>query len=348
MTSLIDLRSDTVTQPTPAMRRAMAEAAVGDDVYGEDPTMNALEEEAARRLGKEAALFVASGTMGNLVALLSHCEAGDEVLVGDEAHIFQREVGAAARVAGLMVSTLPNEADGGMDPERVRAAVRGSDLHEPRTRLLTLENTHNYRGGTALSLERTRALTDVARETGLRTHLDGARIFNAELATGVAAAELAGGCDSVGFCLSKGLAAPVGSLLCGEAGFVARARKHRKMLGGGMRQAGVLAAAGLVALREMVPRLAEDHANARRLARGLAELGLAVEAERVETNIVVAPLPDGDGLAFQRALAERGVLATVISGGRARFVTHYGIEEGDVEEALNRVEAALSSTAVAG
>lgn len=341
LTDLIDLRSDTVTQPTPAMRRAMAEAEVGDDVYGEDPTVNALQAEAARRLGKEAALFVASGTMGNLLALLSYCDAGDEVLVGDQAHIFQREVGAAARLAGLMVSTLPNDSDGGIDPERIRAAVRGSDLHEPRTSLLALENTHNYLGGTALTLDRTRVMTDVAQETGLRIHLDGARIFNAELALGVPAAQLAEGCDSVGFCLSKGLAAPVGSLLCGDATFVERARKYRKMLGGGMRQAGVLAAAGLVGLVEMVPRLADDHANARRLARGLAELGLEVDIERVETNIVVAPVAGGDGAAFQQALAERGVLATVISGGRARFVTHYGIEEEDIDEALDRVKAVL-------
>ena len=337
----IDLRSDTVTQPTPAMRRAMAEAVVGDDVFGEDPTVNALEMEAARRLGKEAALFVASGTMGNLVALLTHCEAGDEVLVGDQAHIFQREVGAAARVAGLMISTLPNESDGGFDPERVRRMVRGSDLHEPRTRLLTLENTHNYLGGAVLSVARTRALTDIAREMGLRSHLDGARIFNAALAADASAAELAASCDSVGFCLSKGLAAPVGSLLCGEAPFIERARKYRKMLGGGMRQAGVLAAAGLVALREMVSRLEADHANARRLAWGLAELGLPVDVKGVQTNIVVVPVPGGEGQAFQRALAERGVLATVISGGRARFVTHYGIEEQDVDEALSRVEAVL-------
>ena len=342
----IDLRSDTVTQPTAAMRRAMTEAVVGDDVFGEDPTINALEEEAAQRLGKEAALFVASGTMGNLVALLTHCEAGDEVLVGDQAHIFQREVGAAARVAGLMISTLPNESDGGFDPEHVRQMVRGSDLHEPRTRLLTLENTHNYLGGVVLSVARTRALADVAQEMGLRTHLDGARIFNAAMAEDVSAAELAASCDSVGFCLSKGLAAPVGSLLCGEALFIERARKYRKMLGGGMRQAGVLAAAGLVALREMVSRLAADHVNARRLARGFAELGLPVDVESVQTNIVVVPVPGGDGRTFQRALADRGVLATVISGGRVRFVTHYGIEERDVDEVLSRVETVLSERLV--
>ena len=341
----IDLRSDTVTQPTAVMRRAMAEAVVGDDVFGEDPTVAALEAAAAKRLGKEAALFVPSGTMVNLAALLSHCEAGDEVLVGDRAHIYQREVGGAARVAGLLLTTIPNDDGGGMDPERVRAAVRGADIHHPRTRLLALENTHNYCGGAVLSIEATETLSAAAAEAGLRTHLDGARIFNAEVAAGVPAADYAAPVDSVGFCLSKGLAAPVGSVLCGSVDFIGRARKNRKMLGGGMRQAGVLAAAGLVALNEMVARMADDHDNAKRLARGLAELGLEIDPTAVQTNIVVAAAPGDDAPAFQRALAVQGVLVGMITPRLNRMVTHYGIDEAEIDEALNRVDAALKVVA---
>ena len=339
----IDLRSDTVTQPTAAMRRAMASAAVGDDVFGEDPTVNALEAAAARRLGKQAALFVPSGTMSNLVALMTHCQPGEEVILGDQAHIVRAEVGGAARVGGLLLTALPNEPDGGLEPEGIRRAVRGANVHHPKTTLLALENTHNFCGGAVLSLERTRDLSGIAAELGLRVHLDGARIFNAEIATGVPAAELAASADSVGFCLSKGLAAPVGSLLCGSPEFIERARRQRKMLGGGMRQAGVLAAAGLVALEEMVDRLADDHRTAQRLAAGLAALEIAVAPERVATNIVAFPAPGSDAPAFQQRLAERGVLATVLSDRVARLVTHAGISDADVDEALNRIEAALQA-----
>ena len=339
----IDLRSDTVTRPTPAMREAMAKAEVGDDVFGEDPTVNALEAAAAARLGKEAALLVPSGTMANLIALLTHCQPGEEVLLGDQAHIFRAEVGGAARVGGLLLTTLENLPDGSLPLERIRSAVRGANVHHPTTRLLALENTHNFCGGTVLSLEATRILTELARELGLRTHLDGARIFNAEVASGVPAAELAAGVDSVSFCVSKGLSAPVGSLLCGETAFIDRARRVRKMLGGGMRQAGVIAAAGLVALEQMVDRLAEDHRNARRLAAGLAELGFAVDVEVVETNIVALPVEDAARL--QERLAARGVLVSVLSERLARLVTHADVTAADIDEALNRVEEAVKAAA---
>ena len=331
----IDLRSDTVTQPTPAMRDAMARADVGDDVYAEDPTINRLEAVAAARLGKAAALFVPSGSMANLVAVMTHCVAGEEVLLGDQAHIVRIEAGSMARVAGVLLTLLPNDPQGGMDPDQVRAAVRPQDLHQPPTRLLALENTHNFCGGAVLSLERTDALAAAARESGLRTHLDGARIFNAEIATGVPAAALAARMDSVSFCLSKGLSAPVGSLLCGPEAFIARARRVRKMLGGAMRQAGILAAAGLVALDTMVDRLRDDHANAQRLAAGLARLGLAVDAAAVETNIVMVDVPDAPGWA--RRLAAEGVLITVLAPRSARMVTHADLNASQIDIALERI-----------
>lgn len=336
--SMIDLRSDTVTRPTAAMREAMVSAEVGDDVYGEDPTINALEAAAAERMGKAAAMLVPSGTMANLAALLTHCSAGDEVLLGDQAHIVRAEVGGAARLGGLLLSALPNLADGGIDPDRIRSAVRGANLHHPPTTLLALENTHNFCGGKVLSLESTRILTEVAQELELQTHMDGARIFNAQAASGVSAAQLVETVDSVSFCLSKGLSAPVGSLLCGSESFIARARKMRKMLGGGMRQAGIVAAAGLVALDEMVDRLADDHANAKRLAEGLAGLGYEVRPADVESNIIVIPVEDS--AAFQRQLAASGVLATVLSDRLGRLVTHSDVTTADIDEALNRIEQA--------
>ncbi len=342
-TLAIDLRSDTVTQPTAMMREAIAAAELGDDVYGEDPSINALEAAAAERLGKEAALYVPSGTMANLVSLLTHCVAGDQVILGDQAHILRVEGGSFSRIAGLLPATLPNEADGGMDPELVRRTVKAAHPASPTPVLLALENTQNFCGGAVLSKGRTDELADVAHELGLATHMDGARIFNAEVATGVPAAELAGKMDSVTFCLSKGLSAPVGSLVCGEADFIDRARRNRKFVGGAMRQAGVIAAAGLVALDTMVERLADDHANARRLAQGLAELGLAVDLASVQSNIVVAAVDDARALAGR--LAEGGVLITVLSDTRARFVTHYGIEGTDIDEALSRVQAVLQVAA---
>ena len=335
----IDLRSDTVTKPTPAMREAMAAAEVGDDVFGEDPTVRELEGAAADVTGKEAALYVSSGTMANLVAVLAQTRPGDELLLGERNHIVRAEAGGVSRLGGVLATTLPNERDGGVDPERVAAAVRPPDLHQPRTRMLALENTHNFCGGSVLSLERTEQLAGAAREAGLRVHLDGARIFNAAAALGTSAAALAAPVDSVCFCLSKGLGAPVGSLVCGDADFVAEARRARKLVGGGMRQAGVIAAAGLVALDQMIDRLADDHANARRLAAGLAELGFGIRPDSVETNIVVVPV-DRPSAEVQAELREVGVLVTTPDRTRIRLVTHADVDAADVDEALSRIAVA--------
>ena len=341
---LIDLRSDTVTKPTPAMRQAMFEAEVGDDVFGEDPTIAQLEAAAAARTGKAAALFVSSGTMANLVSLLSQTRAGDELLVGDRAHIVRAEAGGVSRLGGVLATTLPNQADGGFDAALIPGAVRPNDMHQPRTTLLALENTHNFCGGAVVSLERTQELADTAHELGLRVHLDGARIFNAAVASGHSAAELAGPADSVTFCLSKGLGAPVGSLICGDEAFIAEARRTRKLVGGGMRQAGILAAAGLVALEQMVDRLRDDHANARQLARGLAELGFGINPEQVETNIVIVQLEASDDPApspkLQAQLGEIGVLVTTPDRTKIRLVTHADVSGDDCAEALRRMAEA--------
>ena len=340
----IDLRSDTVTKPTPAMRRAMFEAEVGDDVFGEDPTITKLEQTAAERTGKEAALYVSSGTMANLVSLLSQTRAGDELLVGDRAHIVRAEAGGVSRLGGVLATTLPNQPDGGVDPELIPGAVRPDDMHQPRTTLLALENTHNFCGGTVVSLERTQEIAGTARELGLRVHLDGARIFNAAAASGHSVAELAAPADSVAFCLSKGLGAPVGSLICGDEAFIAEARRTRKLVGGGMRQAGILAAAGLVALDEMVDRLHDDHANARQLARGLAELGFNINPEDVQTNIVIVPLDSTDDPSpaprLQAQLKQIGVLVTTPDRTRIRLVTHADVSSEDCAEALRRMAEA--------
>jgi threonine aldolase len=324
------------------MRRAMAEAEVGDDVFGEDPTVHQLESMAAERIGKEAAVFVASGTMGNLVSLLAHCQRGDEAIVGAEAHVLQYEVAGAAGLGGIQLRTVANNDHGGIDPFEVASTIRGQNIHFPRTAVVCIENTHNRCGGGVLSVEETAAIADTAHGHGTAVHLDGARIFNAAIALGVPAAELTADVDSVTFCLSKGLSAPVGSLVCGSAEFVARARKARKMLGGGMRQAGVIAAAGVVALESMVDRLADDHANARLLAEGIAALpGARIDPERVRTNIVIFDVDDAP--AFQRALRKAGVLTTGFGPTRVRMVTHYGIERPDIEEALARMRDAVAA-----
>ena len=255
----IDLRSDTVTPPTEEMRAAMAKAPLGDDVYGEDPTVNTLQAMAAAMLGKEAGLFVPSGTMGNLASILAHCNRGDEIILGNLAHTFLYEAGGMAALGGVHPHTIPNQPDGTLDPDDIRAAIRADDAHLPPTRLITLENTHNRCGGAALSVAYTRSIGELAAEHGLILHLDGARIFNAAAVLGVSPAELTAPADSVTFCLSKGLCAPVGSVICGSQDFIRKAHRIRKQLGGGMRQAGVLAAAGIVALESIVPRLAEDH-----------------------------------------------------------------------------------------
>lgn len=342
---IIDLRSDTVTRPTPAMRAAMAAAELGDDVYGEDPTTNRLQEMAAARMGKEAGLFVPSGTMGNLAAILAHCGRGDEVILGDKAHTFLYEAGGISALGGIHSRQLPNQPDGTLDLEEVRAAIRPDDPHQPVTRLIALENTHNRCGGVALSVEYTRALGELAHRHGLLLHLDGARLFNAAAALGVEASALAAPADSVSFCLSKGLCAPVGSVLCGSAGFIRRARRARKQLGGGMRQCGVLAAAGIVALESMVERLGEDHARARRLAAGLSAIpGLALDPGGPQTNMVFLSLDESlrlDAAQVAERLSRFGVRVGVVGPRRFRLVTHYWIDDEGVERAIRAFEQAI-------
>lgn len=338
-TPAIDLRSDTVTQPSPAMREAMYRAEVGDDVYGEDPTVNRLEELAASMVGKEAAVFVPTGTMGNAIAIITHCRRGDEVIMGDRSHTYLYEVGGSARLNGSPVRVIPTLPDGALDPARLEAAFLGDDVHEARTGLLCVENTHNMCGGRVLSPESLRAIAEQARRRGVPVHMDGARLFNAAVSQGLAASALAAEVDSVMFCLSKGLSAPVGSMLAGSRDFIAGARRARKLLGGGMRQAGILAAAGIVGLNEMVDRLAEDHANAQRLARGLAELpGIRVAPETVESNILFFDVLDASGqsrnAAFTQAAAQAGALFSSGDQGGIRAVTHYGISGADIERAL--------------
>jgi threonine aldolase len=336
---VIDLRSDTFTLPTDEMRRAMYEAEVGDDVYGEDPTVNRLELRSAALLGKEAGLFTVSGTMSNLLALLTHTRAGDEVLVGSESHILWYEVGGASALGGVLLRTVPNEEDGSLDLNRVRATIRPDDLHYPPTALLCLENTHNRCGGTVITPEYTASACDLAQRHGMAVHLDGARIFNAAVALGVSAAQLTSPVDSVCYCLSKSLSAPVGSVLCGSGEFIARARKKRKMLGGGMRQAGVIAAAGLVALDTMIDRLPLDHANAKRLATGLSAIpGISCSPEKTVTNIVMfglpAPVPAD---VFIDGMRERGVRMSHREGPRFRAVTHRMVEAEDVDRVLDAI-----------
>jgi threonine aldolase len=336
--NLIDLRSDTVTQPTPAMREAIARAPVGDDVYGEDPTVNRLQEIAAETVGAEAGLFVASGTMGNLAAILAHCGRGDEVILGNKAHTFLYEAGGVSALGGVHSCQLPNQPDGTLVLEDIRAAVRPDDDHQPVTRLIALENTHNRCGGVALSAEYTRAAGRLAREHGLRLHMDGARIFNAAVALGVSPRELAEPVDSITFCLSKGLCAPVGSVLCGSRTFIQEAHRVRKQLGGGMRQAGILAAAGIVALENMVDRLAEDHTRARRLAEGLKKIpGLVLDPGSPHTNMVFLNLSEDvplNGSQVAEQLATRGVRVGAVGERRFRLVAHYWIDDAAVEKAL--------------
>jgi threonine aldolase len=333
----IDLRSDTVTLPTPAMREAMYRAELGDDDYGEDPTMNRLQEMAAETLGKEAALFVSSGTMGNLVALLTHCGRGDGAIMGDESHTFLKEGGGPSALGGVYLLAIPTQPDGTLDPPVIEGAIPSEDDHHPRVTLVCLENTHNYCGGATLDAQYTTTVADLAHRHGLAVHLDGARIFNAAIAQGVEARELAAPADSVMFCLSKGLSCPVGSLLCGRSEFIKRARRMRKLVGGGMRQAGVLAAAGIVALEQMVDRLQEDHDNARILAEGIAEIpGMGLDPDSVRTNIVFFDFRDRRMTAqqFCERLKEEGVLMMASGSGRIRAVTHHGIERADVERAV--------------
>jgi threonine aldolase len=337
---VIDLRSDTVTHPTSEMRKAMFEAEVGDDVYGEDPTVNRLEAMAARMTGKEEALFVTSGTQSNLVAVLTHTHRGDEIILGDEAHIFWYEVGGASVLGGVVMHTVPTDSRGRLNLEDIDRAIRSKDIHYPRTTLICLENTHNRCGGAVLTTDYTDEFCNLAHGRGLKVHLDGARIFNAAIALGVPASALAKNVDSVALCLSKGLSAPVGSLLCGSKESVERARKFRKMLGGGMRQAGIIAAAGIVALETMVDRLAEDHSNARRLAQGLAGIeGITLAQDDIPTNIVMfhlsAELPIVE---FSKGLEKAGVKIGLRDGRPFRAVTHRMVSSSDIDEALTRIE----------
>lgn len=338
---VIDLRSDTVTRPTPAMRRAMAEAEVGDDFYGDDPTVRALEERAAALLGKPAALLVLSGTMGNLVSLLASCQRGDAVLLAANSHIGMNEGGNIAVLAGLMPAIVQDPL-GLRLPEQVLAAVRPPSLLTPPMTLVCLENTHNAAGGSCLDAAATRALCDVAHANGCRVHLDGARLFNAAVALGVAASELVDPIDSVTFCLSKGLGCPAGSIVAGDRDFVARARRWRQPIGGGMRQAGIMAAAGLVALDQMIDRLAVDHANARRLAGFVGEAGLNLDGP-VQTNLVFAEVPAGtmDAGALVAELGRRGVRINPPRGRRIRFVTHADVSAADIEQAGQILVAAV-------
>jgi threonine aldolase len=328
----IDLRSDTVTRPSAAMRAAMAAAEVGDDVYGEDPTVNRLQEVAARRIGKEAALFVPSGTMANQAAIRVLTTHGDVALASEGAHILRYESGAAAALAGVQITTIGRS--GMFDPDDVRRALTPPDHHHPPCTLIAVENTHNTSGGRVFPWDLLRDVVALARERGVRLHLDGARLFNAEIASGIAAARWAEPFDTVAFCLSKGLGAPVGSLVCGSEATVDRLHRVRKMLGGGMRQAGILAAAGLHALEHNVARLADDHANAAGLARGLMDAGLIVEPFP-ETNIVLfgADRPTD----FAARLRSSGVLVNSVSAGRFRAVTHLDVSSADIDEAIVRI-----------
>jgi threonine aldolase len=342
----LEFRSDTFTTPTAAMRKAMAEAEVGDDQYGEDPTVNRLEERSADAVGKEAAVYVASGMMGNLCGVLSQAQRGDEVILGDLAHIYQNEMAAYATLGSLQGRIVPNR-DGMPDLADIAAAIRPAAGAFPRTALLCLENSHNNCGGTVLTPEQTRAAADLAHSRGVRVHLDGARVFNAAIAQGVDPRELARPADTVQFCFSKGLGAPVGSILCGDRETIVRARRMRKLLGGAMRQAGVIAAAALVALETMRDRLADDHENARALAEGLAQIrGIRIDPARVVTNIVGFELDPAlmDGGAFQRSCAERGLRVSRYLGDspRLRMVTHKDVSRADVDAALSIMSSVLS------
>lgn len=341
----IDLRSDTVTKPTPEMREAMAEAEVGDDVYRDDPTVNRLEELAAERLGKEAAIFVPSGTMGNLIALLVHCQRGDEVIVGDKSHIYINEAGGMAALGGIQPCPVHNQNDGTLALEDILASIRTEDVHHPITRLICLENTQNACGGIPLTLEYTRQVSELARQNNLSLHIDGARIFNAAAAQNVDVKELVVPADSVMFCLSKGLASPIGSMLVGTKKFIARARHLRKMLGGGMRQVGIVAAAGIISLEKMTSRLGVDHFRAKKLAAGLRDIkGIVLDEGTPYTNMVYFNLADHvlfDEKAICEKISAYGLLVDWASPRRFRLVTHYWVDDQAVEKTIQAFKEVL-------
>ena len=334
----IDLRSDTVTQQTPEMREAMAKAVVGDDVYGEDPTVNKLQELAAKIMGKEAGLFIPSGTMGNLSAMLAHCQRGDEVILGNKSHTFLFEAGGISALGGVHSCQLPNQPDGSIKLDDIRNAIRSDDPHNPITRLIALENTHNRCGGTYQIPAYTREVCDFAHQHGLAVHLDGARIFNAAIACGVSVKEMVSHVDSVTFCLSKGLCAPVGSILCGSREFIRQAHRIRKQLGGGMRQAGILAAAGIVALEHMVDRLIEDHIHARKLADGLRLItSIVLDEGTATTNMVFIKIRDDVNYSAQQIsnlLEKQGIRIGMVGERRFRMVNHYWINDNDINKTI--------------
>jgi len=352
----IDLRSDTVTLPSDEMRQAMANATVGDDVYGEDPTVNRLQEMMAELVGMEAGLFVASGTMGNVIAVLTHAGRGDEMLLGNLAHTFLYEGGAAAGLGGVHPHILPNEDDGTIKLDEIERAIRPQNVHFPTSRLLCLEDTHNRCGGAAIGPEYLDAAAQLAHSHGMAVHLDGARLFNASVALGIPAAQVTRGMDSVMICLSKGLGAPVGSVVCGTRSFIDRALRVRKVLGGGMRQAGIIAAAGVYALERNIDRLKEDHANAARLAEGIDSIpGLSCtshDGSKMLTNLVYFAV-DGAAVGdrslnadvLSLRLRERGVLANSLgSSSQMRMVTHIGISSADIEQAIAALRSAMEET----
>jgi threonine aldolase len=348
---LIDLRSDTVTLPTPAMREAMYRAEVGDDVYGEDPTINHLQDMAAERTGKEAGLFVPSGTMGNTIALLTHAGRGQAVIVGDESHIYHYEAGGASTLGGSPMWVVPNAPNGTLDLDRLQAGIADeSDEHVAATALICLENTHNRCGGAVLSADYIATVADLAHTRGVALHIDGARIFNAAIALNMSVSALVQPADSLMFCFSKGLSAPVGSMLVGSKEFIRRARRVRKLLGGGMRQAGILAAAGIIALEQMIERLAEDHEHCRQLAQGLTDFPqIEIDPSRVVTNILIfhvlnsqqQHLTEVETQQFLAKAQEHGVLMGSMGEGKIRAVTHYGIEAHHIPHALAGIRRAL-------
>lgn len=345
----IDLRSDTVTKPTPEMREAMAEAEVGDDVYGDDPTLNRLETLAADMLGKEAAVFVPSGTMGNLIALLVHCQRGDEVILGNRSHIYLNEAGGMSALGGIQPCPIPNQKDGTLALEDILASIRTEDVHHPITRLICLENTQNVCGGIPLTVEYMRGVGELARAHNLFLHIDGARLFNAAAALHANVRDLAAPADSVMFCLSKGLSSPIGSILAGSGKFIARARHIRKMLGGGMRQVGIVAAAGLISLEVMTRRLGEDHVRAKQLAEGLSQIhGVVLDDGEPQTNMVYFNLADDvpfDEMDLVEKMREHGVQIDWSGPRRIRLVTHYWVDDRAVEKTLSVFRSIFCSAA---
>jgi threonine aldolase len=337
----VDLRSDTVTHPSPEMRKAMYEAELGDDVYGDDPTVNKLQDMAAERLGKEAGLFVSSGTQGNLVAVLAHAQRGDEVLVGDQCHIMENEAGGTMVLGSVILYPIKTDEFGFLEPDLIRAAVKPRDYHKPPTRLLTIENTHNASSGRALNADQMKAMADAAHEKDLSVHLDGARIFNSAVALGVPVSDLTENVESATFCLSKGLACPIGSILVGSKDFIEEADRWRKMLGSGMRQVGIVAAAGIVALDSMVDRMQEDHDSARHIASRMADMkGISVDPEHIQTNIIRFGVPAHTGGQIAARMMEEGVH---INGGDSdlRIVTHYGVSKDDYEFAISALDRVM-------